>query len=139
MQQILEKIIELKTPLKLNSFINGRTVSITRDNEEDKLHFGKEISLKEQAAQAIDVAASELKAFLSQVWEDGRQFDYILLTGGGSLILGNRLRHMYPNVIELMDPVTANARGLARFAQRKGILDPAIQVASRVSQAKGSV
>ena len=46
MQRILEQIIELKTPLKLNSFINGRTVSLTRDNEKDTLHYGKEISLK---------------------------------------------------------------------------------------------
>jgi type I restriction enzyme R subunit len=32
--------------LKLNGLINGKTVSITRDNLDDKLHFGKEISLK---------------------------------------------------------------------------------------------
>lgn len=46
MQQIIEQIINLKTPLKLNSFINGKTVSIKRDNEDDKLHFGQEVSLK---------------------------------------------------------------------------------------------
>ncbi|KMK81547.1 type I restriction endonuclease subunit R [Pectobacterium brasiliense] len=46
MQQIIEQITELRTPLKLNGFINGKTVAITRDNLEDKLHFGKEVSLK---------------------------------------------------------------------------------------------
>lgn len=46
MQQIIEQINTLRTPLKLNSFINGKTVSITRDNPEDTLHFGKEVSLK---------------------------------------------------------------------------------------------
>ena len=46
MQQILEQIETLRTPLKLNGFINGRSVSIVRDNPDDKLHFGKEISLK---------------------------------------------------------------------------------------------
>ena len=46
MQQILEQIKILKTPLKLNGFINGKTVSIKRDNPLDKLHCGKEISLK---------------------------------------------------------------------------------------------
>ena len=46
MQQIIEQINNLRTPLKLNSFINGKTVSITRDNQADTLHFGKEISLK---------------------------------------------------------------------------------------------
>ncbi|WP_297101631.1 type I restriction endonuclease subunit R [uncultured Draconibacterium sp.] len=46
MQQIIEQIIELRTPLKLNSFINGKSVSIVRDNPADKLHYEKEISLK---------------------------------------------------------------------------------------------
>ena len=45
MQQILEQIEELKTPLKLNGLINGRTLSITRDNPNDKAHLGKEVSL----------------------------------------------------------------------------------------------
>lgn len=46
MQQILEQIENLRTPLKLNSFINGKSVSIKRDNPNDKLHYGKEVSLK---------------------------------------------------------------------------------------------
>ncbi len=46
MQQILEQIRQLRTPLKLNSFINGKTISIHRDNVNDKEHFGKEVSLK---------------------------------------------------------------------------------------------
>lgn len=46
MQQILEQITTLRTPLKLNGFINGKTVAIKRDNPADELHFGKEISLK---------------------------------------------------------------------------------------------
>lgn len=46
MQQILEQIENLRTPLKLNGFINGKSVSIVRDNPDDESHFGKEISLK---------------------------------------------------------------------------------------------
>lgn len=46
MQQILEQIEALRTPLRLNGFINGKSVSIVRDNPDDKLHFGKEVSLK---------------------------------------------------------------------------------------------
>ena len=46
MQQLLEEINRLHTPLKLNSFINGKTVSIKRDNPEDTLHYDKEVSLK---------------------------------------------------------------------------------------------
>ena len=46
MQQILEQIKNLRTPLKLNGFINGKSVSVIRDNPDDKLHFEKEVSLK---------------------------------------------------------------------------------------------
>lgn len=46
MAQILEQIKNLRTPLMLNGFINGGSVQITRDNPQDTLHFGKEVSLK---------------------------------------------------------------------------------------------
>ncbi|WP_122755347.1 type I restriction endonuclease subunit R [Pseudomonas viridiflava] len=46
MQQIMEQITALRTPLKLNGLINGKAVAIVRDNPADALHFGKEISLK---------------------------------------------------------------------------------------------
>ena len=46
MMQIIEQITALRTPLKLNGFINGKSVSIKRDNPDDKLHYGKEVSLK---------------------------------------------------------------------------------------------
>lgn len=46
MQQIIEQIESLKTPLRLNAFINGGSVSVKRDNPDDVAHFGKEVSLK---------------------------------------------------------------------------------------------
>ncbi|MGY3724193.1 type I restriction enzyme, R subunit [Granulicatella balaenopterae] len=46
MEQILEQIISLRTPVALNGFINGKSVCIKRDNPDDQLHLGKEVSLK---------------------------------------------------------------------------------------------
>lgn len=46
MQQIMEQITQLHSPLKLNGFINGKSVAIKRDNPKDKEHLGKEVSLK---------------------------------------------------------------------------------------------
>lgn len=46
MQQIIEQIETLKTPMRLNGFINGGSVSVKRDNPDDVEHLGKEISLK---------------------------------------------------------------------------------------------
>ena len=46
MGQILDQIKVLGSPYALNGFINGKTVSIVRDNPEDKAHLGKSIPLK---------------------------------------------------------------------------------------------
>lgn len=46
MDELIEQVRTLRTPLALNGFINGGTVSITRKNEKDTLHYGKEVSLK---------------------------------------------------------------------------------------------
>ena len=35
MQQIIEQIVQLRTPMNLNGFINGKTITIKRDNEAD--------------------------------------------------------------------------------------------------------
>lgn len=58
MGQILEQIAALRTPLKLNSFINGKTVSIKRDNPADALHMGKEVSLEIYDRQEIAAGKS---------------------------------------------------------------------------------
>ena len=46
MAQVLEQVQKWKTPYNLNKFINGKTISIKRDNAEDSAHLGKEVSLK---------------------------------------------------------------------------------------------
>jgi hypothetical protein len=84
---------------------------------------GEPVNLKPLARQALDVAAGEVRAYLSQTWEADSQFDHILLTGGGILALGERLRGAFPRAVELAEPVTANVRGLARFAQRRGLFE----------------
>lgn len=58
MAQILEQIKNLRTPLALNSFINGKTVSIKRDNPNDVAHLGKEISLSIYDRQQIAAGES---------------------------------------------------------------------------------
>ena len=57
MAQIIEQINVLKTPFKLNGFINGKTVVIKRDNPADTLHLGKEISLK--VYDRLEIAAGK--------------------------------------------------------------------------------
>lgn len=71
MQQILEQIAALRTPLKLNGFINGKTVSVKRDNPQDNLHCGKEVSLKIYDRQ--EIAAGQSRYQIAQQPEFLRQ------------------------------------------------------------------
>ena len=92
MQQIVEQITALCTPLKLNGFINGKTIHIKRDNPEDKLHYGKEVSLKIYDRQEISAGQSryqiaEQPAFptKSKMLND-RRGDLMLLINGMPVI-----------------------------------------------------
>ena len=92
MQQIIEQIRDLKTPLKLNGFINGKTVAITRDNPKDPSHFGKEVSLKIYDRQEIAAGQSRYQmvqqpkfAKTSHILND-RRGDVMLLINGMPLI-----------------------------------------------------
>ncbi len=53
MQQVLTQISDLRTPLNLNKFVNGKSVTIIRDNPEDRAHFGQPVSLKIYDRQEI--------------------------------------------------------------------------------------
>ena len=92
MQQIMEQIVELRTPLKLNGFINGKTVSITRDNPDDELHFGKEVSLNIYDRREIAAGQSRYQIVQQPQFERGsallndRRGDLMLLINGMPLI-----------------------------------------------------
>lgn len=92
MQQILEQINALRTPLKLNGFINGKTVSITRDNANDTLHFGKEISLKIYDRHEISAGQSRYQIAQQPIFPtkskilNNRRGDLMLLINGMPLI-----------------------------------------------------
>lgn len=64
MQQIIEQIETLKTPLRLNGFINGGSVAIIRDNPDDTTHFGKEVSLK--IYERREIAAGQSRYQIAQ-------------------------------------------------------------------------
>lgn len=92
MQQILEQINSLRTPIKLNSFINGKTVSIKRDNPDDTVHFGKEISLKIYDRREISAGQSRYQIVQQPVFPrkskilNDRRGDLMLLINGMPVI-----------------------------------------------------
>ncbi|MEI6140140.1 MAG: HsdR family type I site-specific deoxyribonuclease [Mariniphaga sp.] len=92
MQQIMEQIATLRTPLRLNGFINGKTVSITRDHPEDTLHFGKEISLKIYDRREIAAGQSRYQIAQQPIFKskskilNNRRGDIMLLINGMPVI-----------------------------------------------------
>lgn len=91
MQQIMEQITRLRTPLRLNGFINGTSVSIKRDNPNDKLHLGKEVSLKiydrnEIAAGQSRYQIAEQPIFKTRSILNDRRGDIMLLINGMPVI-----------------------------------------------------
>lgn len=92
MQQIMEQIKALRTPLKLNGFINGGYVQIVRDNEKDQHNFGKMISLKifdrnEIAAgrTRYQIAEQPIYSARNDIYPN-RRGDFCLLINGMPLI-----------------------------------------------------
>ena len=91
MDQIVEQIIVLRTPLKLNDFINGKSVSIRRDNPDDQEHFGQEISLKIYDRQEIANGQSRYQIvqqpkFKTRAILNDRRGDLMLLINGMPVI-----------------------------------------------------
>lgn len=92
MQQIIEQINTLRTPLKLNGFINGKTVSIKRDNPADTEHFGKEVSLKIYDRHEIAAGQSRYQIVrqpkfpTASAMKSDRRGDVMLLINGMPLI-----------------------------------------------------
>ena len=92
MQQILEQINSLRAPVKLNKFINGKTVSIKRDNPDDIVHFGKEVSLKIYDRREIAAGQSRYQIAQQPVFPrkskilNDRRGDLMLLINGMPVI-----------------------------------------------------
>lgn len=90
--QLLEQINKLRTPLNLNKFVNGKTVFIKRDNQNDTLHFGKEVPLdiydRNQIAggKSVYQIAEQPRFKAKDSILPNRRGDFMLLINGMPLI-----------------------------------------------------
>ena len=92
MRQIIERIEDLKTPVALNGFINGKTTNITRDNPNDPAHLGKEVSLSIYDRLEIAGGKSHYQIVRQPKFERGKRIlpdrrgDLLLLINGMPVI-----------------------------------------------------
>ncbi len=91
-RQLIEQINLLRTPVKLNSLINGKSITITRDNTEDTAHCGREVSLKIYDRQEIAAGQSRYQIVRQPLFptecgiSSDRRGDLMLLINGMPLI-----------------------------------------------------
>ena len=83
MKQILDQL-KGKTPLELNQFINGKYIQIRRTNPDDKLHYGKDVSLK--IYDPLEIAAGQTRYQIARQPKFARR-DKILQDRRGDLLL----------------------------------------------------
>ena len=91
MQQIIEQVIALRTPVRLNDFINGKSVGIKRENPDDAQNFGKEVSLKIYDRREIALGSSRYQIVRQPQFKtaprlNNRRGDLMLLINGMPVI-----------------------------------------------------
>lgn len=92
MDQVLNQVEAMTSPAMKNEFINGLTLTIRRDNEDDNLNFGKEVSLKIYDRKEIAAGDSHYQIALEPIFSKtnpvlrNRRGDMLLLINGMPVI-----------------------------------------------------
>lgn len=92
-----------------------------KDKQAETVAGGRVVDVKVLVKRVLDQWAGEIVGYLGEVWGADPGFAATLVTGGGALAIGKKLHAKWQNVTVLKDPVTANARGLARYALRDAL------------------
>jgi plasmid segregation protein ParM len=80
-------------------------------------YFGEPVDFGPVVDAALEPMADQVIAEATQLWNGAAGLDAILVTGGGALLLGDRLRQHFRHARIVEQPVWANALGFYRFAQ----------------------
>lgn len=83
--------------------------------------YGAQEDVTGQVKQIIRSLEVDVVRFLEGILRQGAAY-HTILTGGGALSMARKLLELFPEATLLHEPVLANARGLARMAQRPGFL-----------------
>ena len=120
MQQIIEQIRQLRTPLRLNGFINGKTISIKRDNINDKEHFGKEVALK--IYDRDEIAAGESRYQIAEQPIFNKKSFVLNDRRGDLMLLINGMPVIHIELKKSNNPVSQATNQIEKYAH-EGIFD----------------
>jgi len=82
-------------------------------------HARGETDLSDLIEKALGKTFVDINNFIRKYWEQGTQFHYLLMTGGGAYIFRKQILAHYPFAIVMPNAVTANVEGIALLAKRK--------------------
>lgn len=114
MAQILEQIAALRTPLKLNGFINGKSVVIKRDNPADPEHLGKEVSLK--IYDRREIAAGQSRYQIARQPHFGKHHNLASERRGDVMLLINGMPVIHVELKRSGVPVSQAAYQIEKYA-----------------------
>jgi len=83
-------------------------------------YYGQVVELGPAVDGALEPMADQVLAQAGQLWNGAAGLAAILVTGGGALLLGPRLKAHFRHARVVDEPVYANALGYWKFAQRIG-------------------
>lgn len=81
--------------------------------------YGEDRRIDWLTAPVFDAVSEEILAQAGTLWADERELEAILVTGGGAIALGERIRRRYPHVRLSDDAAMANVRGFGKYGHRK--------------------
>ena len=90
---------------KAGTYVNGRLTDVTAT-----------------ARRAVQALEKDVYNFLDRAVGKSAGAYTVLLTGGGSLALSQMLLRRFSRATMMVEPILANARGLAKLAIRPGFL-----------------
>lgn len=120
MDELLGQVKDLRTPLAINGFLNGRTVAITRKNQADTLHYGKEVSLK--IYDRLEIAAGQSRYQIARQPIFPRRKKILQDRRGDLLLLINGMPVFHIELKKSGVPVTEASNQIEKYAH-EGIFE----------------
>ena len=81
--------------------------------------FGEDRAIDWLVDPVLDAVSAEILAHAGTLWGDGRDLKTILVTGGGAMALGGRIRDRYGHARVAPDAALANVKGFLKYGCRR--------------------
>ncbi len=77
--------------------------------------FGEWVDISDLLADVLPMLAEDIIGKASSLWGSGANLSSIIITGGGSRLIGEHIKAAFPHAKLVEDPVFANAIGYYRY------------------------